>query len=93
MYFAAYFPPRPQSEAAPIRLEINFEPADVDRKHPIPQWPYSIEITYPDGSTRGRGGTVEAMTEEQATNRVYGKAVDLLAEQLAGFAAKTGGPP
>lgn len=93
MHFAGYYPPRPTSEPAPIRLEICFEPADVDRKRPIPQWPYKVEVTYPDGSTRARGGSVEAVTEEQAANRVYGKAVDFLAEQLAGFAAKTGGPP
>jgi hypothetical protein len=79
-----YYPPPPLGAQPPCRVEINFDP-EPDRSHPIPRWAYSFEIYLADfrGIAQAGGGTVEALDDDQAIIRVYGRVIDTLAEMLA----------
>ena len=87
LYAASHYPPpRPGTES--VRVEINLDVDHVDRSGLIPQWPYSVEINFSDGSCNARGGSVEAVDQCQAITRAQAKAIGLLSDLLAEYVTK-----
>lgn len=90
IHAANYYPPPPVGIAPPVRVEISFDPERVDRSAPIPRWLYSFEIWVADfrGIAQAGGGSVEAVSEDQAVLRIYTCVIDTLAEMLAARVAR-----
>jgi hypothetical protein len=88
LHAAGYYPPPSFGSTPPIRITIELDDGTPDRTKSIPQWTYAIEVKLANSQDWKWGGTIEAMNEEQAQLRVYGKAVGRLGELLADFVTR-----
>ncbi len=79
LVFLARFWPTPTT---PPRVVIEMTVAEPEKPNGT-AWDWHMNVTLPDGSTRGGGGTFDAESKQHADLKAMYKLVNLLGEMLA----------